>query len=51
MVADTATTHGGWARKQQVDRPHLNKVLAGQRQITPAIPKKLKIKTVYVRDN
>ena len=54
LLRDEVERAGGqsaWARKQQVDRPHLNKILAGQRRISPTILKKLKIKIVYVRDN
>ena len=36
---------------EHVNRPHLNKVLAGRKAITPALLKKLKVKTVYIRDN
>jgi len=36
---------------EHVNRPHLNNVLAGRKAITPALLKKLKVKTVYIRDN
>ena len=54
LLRDEVERAGGqsaWARNEHVNRPHLNKVLAGRKAITPALLKKLKVKTVYIRDN
>ena len=39
-----------WARKNKVDRAHLNRILSGHKTISPTILKKLGIRTVYVLD-
>ena len=51
LLRDEVMRAGGqsaWARREKVSRPNLNKMLAGQRPMTPTILKKLKLETVYI---
>ena len=46
---ERAGGQSAWARNQQVDRPNLNKMLSGQKRVSPKVLKKLMVRTAYVR--
>jgi DNA-binding phage protein len=45
---DRAGGQSAWARRSGIDRVHLNKVLNGERPLSPNIVRALKLKKVYV---
>jgi predicted transcriptional regulator len=45
---DRAGGQSAWARRSGIDRVHLNKVLKGERPLSPNIIRALKLKKVYV---
>jgi len=46
-VVDRAGGQSAWARQTGVDRVQLNKVLRGERPLSPSILQALKLKKVY----
>jgi hypothetical protein len=47
---ESAGGQSAWARRWGIDRVHLNKVLNGERPLSPNIFRALKLKKVYVDD-
>jgi DNA-binding phage protein len=45
---DRAGGQTAWARRSGIDRAHLNRVLKGQRPLSPNITQALKLKKVFV---
>ena len=45
---DRAGGQSAWARRSGIDRVHLNRVLKGQRPLSPNITQALKLKKVFV---
>ena len=54
LLRDEVKHAGGqsaWARNEDVDRTHLNQILSGRSGVSPKIFGKLRLRTVYVREN
>jgi hypothetical protein len=47
---ERAGSISAWASRERLDRPYVSKVLAGRKQFTSAILKRLKIKRVYIEE-
>jgi hypothetical protein len=47
---ERAGSISAWASRERLDRPYVSKVLAGRKQFSSAILKRLKIKRVYIEE-